>query len=69
MLLNGRQVKPIPPFARTAKSGAPVKSGTQLRGELLVRDQPSVVIRKMQSKKGGAPAYKGNGEEGTRSRW
>ncbi len=52
VLLNGKQVKPIPPFAKTAKSWAPAKSETQLRSELLAVDQPSVVIRKMQNKEG-----------------
>jgi hypothetical protein len=47
VLLNGKQVKPTPPFAKTAKSGAPVESETKLRSELLERDQPSVVIWKM----------------------
>jgi len=33
-----QQAKRIPPFAKTAKSGPPSKSKTQLRSELLDKD-------------------------------
>jgi hypothetical protein len=35
-----QQVKGMPPFAKTAKSGAPVKSETRLRSGLLERNHP-----------------------------
>jgi hypothetical protein len=47
-----QQVNPIPPFAKTAKSGAPAESKTQLWSEWLERDRPSIVG--VQSKEGWA---------------
>ena len=35
-----QQVKGIPPFAKTAKTGAPAKSKTQLQSGLLERNHP-----------------------------
>jgi hypothetical protein len=50
-----RQVKPIPPFAKTAKSGAPAKSKTQLRNGIASAGSASVVMRKMQERRVGHP--------------
>ncbi len=35
-----QQAKGIPPFAKTAKSGAPAKSKTQFQSDLLERSHP-----------------------------
>jgi hypothetical protein len=50
-----RQVKPIPPFAKTAKSGAPAKSETQLRSGI-ARGSPVSCDAEDARKKGGPPA-------------
>ena len=54
--MGHRQVKPIPPFAKTAKSGAPAKSETQLRSGI-ARGSPVSCDAEDARKKGGPPAY------------
>jgi hypothetical protein len=51
--------RPIPPFAKTAKNGAPVKSETQLRDGVASAGSALVVKRALQGKR----------RKGTRSRW